>query len=238
MTPASAAAALAGLRILRAEPELVGRLWANARRLHEGFERLGLPTLPEPAPILPVFLDDDGAAAALSAAALRARRGRSAGRCAVRSGGHLAAAVIATAAHSPATSTRRSTPSQGRAGAALDGQPGRCFDHKSQINDCSGADRPGGGAACRLSPEHHRPRRDRSTGAGPLSVGQNLAGAGSHEDVVVIGAGAVGVCCAYFLARAGRSVRVLERDRICSGSSWGNSGLVTTSSCTPEPHRA
>ena len=50
----------------------------------------------------------------------------------------------------------------------------------------------------------------------------------------MIGAGAVGVCCAYFLARAGRSVRVLERDRICSGSSWGNSGLVTTSSCAPE----
>ena len=143
--------------------------------------------------------------------------------------------MIVSAAHSP-----------GDLDAALDafagGGPGprltagqrRCFDHKSQINDCSGADRPGEGAACRLSPEHRRPRRDRRTGAGPLSAGQDRAGAGSREDVVVIGAGAVGVCCAYFLARAGRSVRVLERDRICSGSSWGNSGLVTTSSCTPE----
>ena len=51
---------------------------------------------------------------------------------------------------------------------------------------------------------------------------------------MVIGGGAVGVCCAYSLARSGRSVLLLERDALCAGSSWGNSGLLTTSACAPE----
>jgi D-amino-acid dehydrogenase len=55
-----------------------------------------------------------------------------------------------------------------------------------------------------------------------------------REDAVVIGGGAVGVCCAHALARAGRSVLLLEGDELCAGSSWGNSGLVTTSACAPE----
>lgn len=50
----------------------------------------------------------------------------------------------------------------------------------------------------------------------------------------MIGGGAVGVCCAYALARSGRSVLLLERDALCAGSSWGNSGLLTTSACAPE----
>ena len=54
------------------------------------------------------------------------------------------------------------------------------------------------------------------------------------EDVVVIGGGAVGICCAYSLAKSGRSVLLLERDALCAGSSWGNSGLLTTSACAPE----
>ena len=54
------------------------------------------------------------------------------------------------------------------------------------------------------------------------------------EDVVVIGGGAIGVCCAEALARAGRSVVLLERGELCSGASWGNAGLLTTSSAAPE----
>jgi D-amino-acid dehydrogenase len=56
----------------------------------------------------------------------------------------------------------------------------------------------------------------------------------TREDIVVIGGGAVGVCCAYSLAKSGRSVLLLERDALCAGSSWGNSGLLTTSACAPE----
>src|SRR6185503_787769 len=54
------------------------------------------------------------------------------------------------------------------------------------------------------------------------------------EDVVVVGGGAIGVCCAEALAQAGRSVLLLERADLCSGSSWGNAGLLTTSSAGPE----
>jgi D-amino-acid dehydrogenase len=54
------------------------------------------------------------------------------------------------------------------------------------------------------------------------------------EDVVVVGGGAIGVCCAEALARAGRSVLLLERGEICAGSSRGNAGLLTTSSAAPE----
>jgi glycine C-acetyltransferase len=63
---AAAAAALASLRILRAEPDRVARLWDNARRLHAGLGERGFEVASKPAAIVPVFLDDDRAAAALS----------------------------------------------------------------------------------------------------------------------------------------------------------------------------
>ena len=44
--------------------------------------------------------------------------------------------------------------------------------------------------------------------------------------VVVVGAGVIGVCCAYFLAKRGASVVVLERDEIACGSSYGNAGTI------------
>jgi 8-amino-7-oxononanoate synthase len=66
--PASAAAAaLASLRILRAEPERVERLWNNAQRLHAGLTELGFQVAREAAPILPVFLADGSAASLMSA---------------------------------------------------------------------------------------------------------------------------------------------------------------------------
>ena len=55
-----------------------------------------------------------------------------------------------------------------------------------------------------------------------------------REDVVVVGGGAIGVCCAEALARAGRSVLLLERGELGAGSSRGNAGLLTTSSAAPE----
>jgi 8-amino-7-oxononanoate synthase len=66
LPPAAAAAALESLRLLRAEPERVVRLWANARRLHAGFAGLGLDVAAEATPIIPVFLSDDAAAGILS----------------------------------------------------------------------------------------------------------------------------------------------------------------------------
>ena len=54
-----------------------------------------------------------------------------------------------------------------------------------------------------------------------------------QRDVVVIGGGVIGVCAAYYLLTSGRQVTVLERDAICSGSSYGNAGLLVPSHSIP-----
>jgi glycine/D-amino acid oxidase-like deaminating enzyme len=47
-----------------------------------------------------------------------------------------------------------------------------------------------------------------------------------RADVLVIGGGIVGAACAYYLARAGVAVRVLERDFAASGTSRACDGLI------------
>ena len=55
------------------------------------------------------------------------------------------------------------------------------------------------------------------------------------DDVLVIGGGVIGVCSAYYLARAGCRVRLIEKGAICSGASWGNAGLICASHVVPMP---
>jgi D-amino-acid dehydrogenase len=56
----------------------------------------------------------------------------------------------------------------------------------------------------------------------------------TDPDVVVVGAGIVGVCAAYELARAGASVTVLERGKGWGAEcSWGNAGLLVPSHARP-----
>jgi D-amino-acid dehydrogenase len=52
-------------------------------------------------------------------------------------------------------------------------------------------------------------------------------------DVLVIGGGVVGVCTAHFLSARGRRVTVIEKGEVCSGSSYGNAGLVVPSHSVP-----
>ena len=54
-----------------------------------------------------------------------------------------------------------------------------------------------------------------------------------RADVLIIGAGVVGVACALELAKRGVSVTVVERDRIGHGCSFGNAGWLTPSQATP-----
>lgn len=53
--------------------------------------------------------------------------------------------------------------------------------------------------------------------------------------VVVVGAGAVGLCCAYFLQQAGFEVTVLDAGPVGDGASWGNAGWITPSLSAPIP---
>jgi D-amino-acid dehydrogenase len=55
-----------------------------------------------------------------------------------------------------------------------------------------------------------------------------------RSDVLVIGAGAVGVCAAWSLSQRGASVTVLERSpRLGSDTASGSGGLITPSHCVP-----
>ena len=44
--------------------------------------------------------------------------------------------------------------------------------------------------------------------------------------IIIVGGGVIGVCCAYFLAKRGARVTVLERDEIGKGASFGNAGCI------------
>lgn len=52
-------------------------------------------------------------------------------------------------------------------------------------------------------------------------------------DILVIGGGAVGICCAYYLSGSDRHITVVEKGAVCSGSSYGNAGLLVPSHSIP-----
>lgn len=53
------------------------------------------------------------------------------------------------------------------------------------------------------------------------------------KTAVVIGGGVIGVCAAYYLARDGVTVTLVEKGDIAAGSSYGNAGLVVPSHSIP-----
>jgi D-hydroxyproline dehydrogenase subunit beta len=59
--------------------------------------------------------------------------------------------------------------------------------------------------------------------------------AGRSYDVVVVGAGIVGSACAYFLARAGLTVVVVERGTVASGTTGAGEGNILVSDKEPGP---
>jgi glycine/D-amino acid oxidase-like deaminating enzyme len=57
----------------------------------------------------------------------------------------------------------------------------------------------------------------------------------STADVVVIGAGIVGAACAYYLARSGAAVVVLDRGAVAGGTTGAGEGNLLVSDKTPGP---
>ena len=54
-----------------------------------------------------------------------------------------------------------------------------------------------------------------------------------QTDVLILGGGVIGLACAHYLQRAGRSVRVLEMQRVGGATSHGNCGTITPSHAPP-----
>ena len=50
---------------------------------------------------------------------------------------------------------------------------------------------------------------------------------GPDVRIVVIGGGVIGICTAYFLARRGANVTVLQRGAVADGASRGNAGMIS-----------
>ncbi len=55
----------------------------------------------------------------------------------------------------------------------------------------------------------------------------------NNSDLLIIGAGAVGLCCAYYLVEAGCQVTVLEKGAVGAGCSSGNAGMIVPSHVIP-----
>lgn len=58
MTPASAAAALAALKVMQEEPERIEHLWSIANRMRKGLKELGFDIGGSNTPIIPVYIRD------------------------------------------------------------------------------------------------------------------------------------------------------------------------------------
>ena len=54
-----------------------------------------------------------------------------------------------------------------------------------------------------------------------------------QTDILVIGGGAIGVCCAHYLTHSGRQVSLIEKGDIGCGASLGNAGLVIPGQSIP-----
>jgi len=55
----------------------------------------------------------------------------------------------------------------------------------------------------------------------------------SQQDVLILGGGVVGLSCAMFLLKQGRSVRILEKNTVGGATSHGNCGTITPSHALP-----
>ncbi len=58
-------------------------------------------------------------------------------------------------------------------------------------------------------------------------------GPGTKLHVTVVGAGAVGVCCALYLQREGFAVTLVERGGVGGEASQGNAGIISADDCVP-----
>lgn len=99
LPPPTIAAALAGLRLVRDDPQIVHRLWGNARLLREQLAGLGLHVEATEMPIVPLIFGDAKRAVAISERALEKGVFAQAIRPPTVPSGTSRLRIVATAAH-------------------------------------------------------------------------------------------------------------------------------------------
>src|SRR3954470_1875811 len=65
------------------------------------------------------------------------------------------------------------------------------------------------------------------------NVDSGMNSSARHNDVLILGGGVIGLACALYLLRAGRSVTVIEKNRTGGATSHGNCGTITPSHAVP-----
>jgi D-amino-acid dehydrogenase len=65
----------------------------------------------------------------------------------------------------------------------------------------------------------------------------NATSTATDADVVIVGAGIIGICAAAYLAEAGKSVLVIDRTGICEETSSGNAAALAFSDVLPLAHK-
>ena len=53
------------------------------------------------------------------------------------------------------------------------------------------------------------------------------------KEVIVIGGGIIGLCSAYYLAKEGHKVTVIDKSNMLNGASYGNAGMIVPSHIIP-----
>jgi hypothetical protein len=66
-----------------------------------------------------------------------------------------------------------------------------------------------------------------------MQIGLLSGGFVAQTDIIVIGAGIVGTCCAVHLAKRGLSVALVDRGAVGEGTSYGNTGIITGETLFP-----
>jgi D-amino-acid dehydrogenase len=64
-------------------------------------------------------------------------------------------------------------------------------------------------------------------------MGTARGSAVGQPDVLIVGGGALGLCCAYYARERGLNVCVVEQGELGRGASWGNAGLLPVSATVP-----
>lgn len=59
LPPSAAASVLECVKLIQEEPQIIDRLWRNARKMKAGFEALGYDTMGSVTPIVPILIGDD-----------------------------------------------------------------------------------------------------------------------------------------------------------------------------------